>query len=137
MTTIQITRSTAAGRLRLIATALTAVTLYKFLAIAVAVALEAGWQPQVLPWGFLVVISGPLLLATVLLGRFPRSGTAVLMVASAVLVAICVLYLVTTGWPELSVSDLPLLLVGAPLGAVALVLGGRFLFNRTGRSQPA
>jgi hypothetical protein len=134
MTTIQISRPVAARRLRLLAAALTAVTVYKFLAIAVAGTLEAGWQPQYLPWGFLVVISGPFLIATLLIGRFPRSGTAVLMVASAVLVAICVLYVVTNGWPEFSVSDLPLLVVGAPLGAVALVLGGRFLLNQPGRS---
>jgi hypothetical protein len=57
----------------------------------------------------------------------------VLMVASVVLVAICVLFLVTDGWPGFSVSDLPLLVVGVPLGAVALVLGGRFLLKRTGR----
>ena len=87
MTTIQIKRPVAARTLRLLAAALTAVTMYKFLAIAVAVALEEGWQPQYLPWGFLVVISGPFLIAALLIGRFPRSGTAVLMVASAVLVA--------------------------------------------------
>jgi hypothetical protein len=133
MTTIQVNRPVAAHRLRLLAVALTAVTVYKFLAITVAVALEAGWQPQYLPWGFLVVISGPFLIATVLIGRFPRSGTAVLMLGSAVLITICVLFLVTEGWPGLSVSDLPLLVVGAPLGAAALVLGGRFLLARSGR----
>jgi hypothetical protein len=137
MTTIQMTRPVAARRLRLLAAALTAVTVYKFLAIAVAGTLEAGWQPQYLPWGFLAVISGPFLIATILIGRFPRSGTAVLMVASAVLVTICVLYIATNGWPEFSVSDLPLLVVGAPLGAVALVLGGRFLLSRSRRSEPA
>ena len=31
-------------------------------------------------------------------------------------------------------SDLPLLVVGAPLGAVAIVLGGRFLLDRSGRA---
>jgi hypothetical protein len=74
----------------------------KFLAIAVAGTLVAGWQPQYLPWGFPVVISGPFLTATVLIGWFPRSGTALLMVASAVLVAICVLYQVT---PERTASS--------------------------------
>jgi hypothetical protein len=133
MTTIQVNRPVAARRLRLLAAALTAVTVYKFLAIAVAGTLESGWQPQYLPWGFLAVISGPFLIATVLIGRFPRSGTAVLMLASAVLVAICVVFLIANGWPGFSVSDSPLLVVGAPLGAVALVLGGRYLLHRTGR----
>src|SRR3954453_12768795 len=137
MNTIQIERPVAARRLRLLAAALTAVTVYKFLAIAVAVALEAGWQPQYLPWGFLGVIAGPFLIATVLIGRFPRSGVVVLMVASVVLVAICVLFLVTDGWPGFSVSDLPLLVVGVPLGAGALVFGGHFLLKRTGRVEPA
>jgi signal transduction histidine kinase len=82
MTTIQIDRPMAVRRLRLLAAALTAVTVYKFLAIAVAVALEEGWQPQYLPWGFLVVISGPFLVAALLIGRFPRSGAALLMVAA-------------------------------------------------------
>jgi hypothetical protein len=133
MTTNLITRPVAVRTLRILAAVLAVVTVYKFLAIAFA----AGWKPEVLPWGFLVVISGPFVAATVLIRRFPRSGAAVLMLGSAVLVTICAGYLITNGLPEVSVSDLPLLVVGSPVGAVALVLAGRFLLTRAGRPRTA
>jgi hypothetical protein len=88
MTTNLITRPVAVRTLRILAAVLAVVTVYKFLAIAVDVALAEGWRPQVLPWGFLVVISGPFVAATVLIGQLPRSGTAVLMLASAVFVTV-------------------------------------------------
>lgn len=137
MTSNLITRPVATRTLRILATVLAAVTLYKFLAIAVAGTLADGWQPEFLPWGFLAVICGPFVVATILIGRFPRSGAAVLMLASAVLVTICSVYLITNGLPEFSVSDLPLLVVGAPVAAVALILAGRFVFTRAGRPRTA
>jgi len=137
MTTNLITRPVAARTLRILAAVLAVVTVHKFLAIAVAVALEKGWKPEFLPWGFLVVFSGPFVAATVLIHRYPRSGAAVLMLASAMLVTICAGYLITSGLPEFPVSDLPLLVVGGPVAAVALVLAGRFLFTRTGRAGTA
>jgi hypothetical protein len=120
-----------------LAAVLAAVGLYKFLAIAAWVVTEEGWRPGMMPWGFLVVITGPFVAAFLALPRFPRLGAVVLMLASGVFVAVCGLYVATTGMPESLASDLPLLVVGGPAAAVALVLAVRFLRAGSARRRTA
>ena len=123
--------------LRALAAVLAAVGLYKFLAIAAWVLTEEGWRPGMLPWGFLAVITGPFVAAFLAMQRFPRLAAVVLMLASGLFVAVCVLYVATTGMPESPASDLPLLLVGGPVAAVALVSAVRFLRAGSARRRTA
>src|SRR4029453_17945797 len=101
--------------LRILAVALAAITFAKFAGIAVVVAADHGWRPGVLPWGFLIVLSGPFAAAALLLRRVARTGAVLLLLGSTVLAADCVLYVLTQGVPD--GGDLLLLIVGGPLAA--------------------
>lgn len=140
MTTILPTRRPSTRTLRILAAALTLVTVSKFVAIAV----DAGGDPRYLPWGFLVMFSVPFLVATIMIRRFPRWGAAVLMLFSAVVLAAVVAYVLANGFGPEQVTaeqghdpnavqnywlDMPVLYLGGPLAAAALVLAGRFLLG--------
>jgi hypothetical protein len=140
MTTILQARRSQTRTLQVLAAALTIVTLSKFVAIAV----DADWKPEVLPWGFLLVFTAPFLAATVLVRRFPRSGATVLMLTSAVVFTAVIAYVISNGFGPEQVTaaqghdpntaqnfwwDMPVLYLGGPLAATAVVLAGRFLLG--------
>lgn len=48
----------------------------KFFGLAVVITIADGWTPQNWPWGFLVALSGPFVIATVLIAAVSPGGPA-------------------------------------------------------------